>query len=84
MVSSSGVDEVLSVEFGLSISGDEYLKYYRGQVKWVVAISSEGLKVKFPANLLKPYITRNGIDGRFILKYLSNGKAVSLTQLSER
>ena len=68
MVSSTGSEKVLSVEFNLSISGDEYLNYYRGQVKWVVAISNKGLKVKFPANLLKPYITRDGIKAQFILE----------------
>ncbi len=81
MVSYSDTEKVLSVEFSLSISSDEYLNYYRGQVKWVVAISNKGLKVKFPANLLKPYISRNGIKARFILKYLTSGKAVSLTKI---
>jgi hypothetical protein len=81
-MSSFGTDKILSVEFSLSICSDEYLKYYRGQIKWVIAISNKGLKVKFPANLLKPYIARDGIKGRFNLQYLTSGKAVSLTKIS--
>lgn len=76
------VNKFLSVEFYLSISSEEYLKYYRGQVKWVAVTATNGLKVRFPVNLLNPYITRSGVKGRFILKYLTCGKAVSLDKIS--
>lgn len=72
----------LQVEFNLSISADEYLKYYQGHVKWVLATSTRGLKVRFPANLLSQHVTLNGINGYFILKYLSNGKLVSLNKIN--
>ena len=80
MQNSINTAEVQSLVFNLSIGPEEYLKYYSGQVKWVLATSSQGLKVRFPANLLSPHITHNGINGQFILKYLTSGKAISLNK----
>ncbi len=76
-------NQELEVEFKLTISSSEYLKYYQGKVKWVLARSTKGLKVRFPANLLSQFVTLNGINGRFILKYLSSGKLVSLSKIGE-
>ena len=74
--------KVLSLEFRLSISPDEYVRYYRGQVKFVMVTSNSGLKVRFPANLLTPYVSRQGVQGHFILRYLATGKAVSLDKIT--
>lgn len=82
MRGSTPISKIQSVDFYLSISPDEYLKYYRGQVKWVLAISNKGLKVRFPANLLSQHIAREGIKGKFRLKYLSNGKVHSLVKMT--
>lgn len=71
-----------SVTFFLHISADDYLNYYSGQVKWVLARSVDGLKVQFPANLLAPYVSHNGVQGKFVLQYLANGKAVDLSRIS--
>lgn len=75
-------NETLSIDFCLSITPQEYQKYYRGLVKWVLAKSSSGLKIRFPAAMLSAHITHNGINGRFVLEYTIQGKAVSLRQIA--
>jgi lipocalin len=51
--------------FDLSISSDEYLKVYRGEAKFVFATSRDGLKVQFPAGILRRFVTKSGVHGSF-------------------
>jgi Protein of unknown function (DUF2835). len=54
-------------EFDLSISPEEFLDYYRGTARTVVARSHSGQTVQFPAALLRRFIQPNGIQGTFVL-----------------
>ncbi|MGX5173385.1 DUF2835 family protein [Aliikangiella sp. IMCC44653] len=76
---NQGVNEV---RFRLNISAQEYLKYYRGQVHSVLVVSDDGKKVRFPANLLQPYVTKLGICGYFCLRYSNLGKVIELVKLT--
>ncbi|MDQ7048836.1 MAG: DUF2835 family protein [Enterobacterales bacterium] len=67
-----------SATFDLNISAIDLEKYYRGQVQNILVTSDQGLKVKFPANLLQPHVSHFGVKGRFILEYEQQGKAISL------
>jgi len=73
-------DSLRAIVFDLNISREDYLSYYRGQVKWVITKSICGKKVQFPANLLTSHVTHDGIQGRFVLQYLASGKAVKLSK----
>lgn len=64
--------------FSLNIKASELEKYYRGQATSILVTALNGLKIRFPANLILPYVAHNGIHGRFILQYDDNGKAQSL------
>jgi hypothetical protein len=54
-------------EFDLSISPEEFLDYYRGVARHVVALSRCGRTVQFPASLLQRFLTPEGIRGSFVL-----------------
>ena len=71
----------LSLTFDLSLGATEYLKYYQGRAKWVNVRSTSGATVRLPANRLAPFIGHNGIQGRFVLEYLSTGKFVSICRI---
>lgn len=49
----------------LMISADEYQRLYQGVVRDVLAISVDGRRVRFPAMILRPYVTHVGVRGRF-------------------
>lgn len=51
----------------LIISSEELLKLYSGQARDVVAQSTTGQRLRFPAESLKPYVTHNGVHGLFTL-----------------
>lgn len=42
---------------------------YEGVVKDVVARSQDGRRVRFPANILRPFVTHAGIAGRFQIEF---------------
>ena len=70
-----------SVIIELDISSDQYLEWYKGIVRNVVAKSREGLSVQFPAGVLQQFVTPDGIQGVFRLTYDEDNKFVSIEQL---
>ncbi len=53
--------------FSLSISRDDYLRYYQGQAVAVAVTDSQGRSIRFPANALRPHVEHTGIHGSFRL-----------------
>lgn len=53
----------------LSIPADEYIKLYQGQARSVYAHTMDGRSVRFPASILQPFITHEGIYGRFAIEF---------------
>lgn len=68
-------------EFRIDLSSDEYLDYYRGTAKLVLAQLPDGRTVRFPASLLKRYVTSGGIHGRFALTCDEDFKNADLKRL---
>ena len=60
--------------FSLRISSDEYLTYYRGEAKYVLARSYDGRSVKFPASYLRRFISAEGISGEFEIEFDDNNR----------
>lgn len=67
-----------TLSFILSISSQDYLRFYQGTGKTVVTTSVDGRQVQFPAARLRPFVSHNGVHGRFELKFDHNNKFVSL------
>ena len=69
--------------FQLHLSSIQYLEYYRGTAKSVVARATNGQTVQFPASLLQRFVTPDGIHGEFVLMCDDQHKCVSLRRVSE-
>jgi hypothetical protein len=54
-------------EFRLNITEQQYLNYYRGSVRQVIARSTSGATIQFPASLLTKFVTPSGVQGHFRL-----------------
>ena len=52
----------------LKIEAAAYQKMYRGAAQHVVALDVEGRKIQFPAASLRPFVTREGIEGVFVIQ----------------
>ncbi len=66
----------------LVISSDEILKEYQGTVRTVQAYDLKGRSIRFPAAILRPYVTREGIRGRFQLEIDENNKFKDIKRLN--
>ncbi len=67
--------------FNIRLSYDEFLPYYQGRVQNVVAMSHCGQRIQFPAMHLRQYLTRAGINGKFLLT-TQNNKFISIEKLT--
>ena len=53
----------------LNISPERFQAYYQGVVEHVVATASDGRTVKFPARVLRPFLSYQGIQGIFDITF---------------
>ncbi|PCJ19945.1 MAG: hypothetical protein COB04_04995 [Gammaproteobacteria bacterium] len=65
----------------LSISQDEFISWYQGHAKSVVATARDGRSVSFPAKILQPFVTREGICGAFEIRFGKDNKFSSIRRL---
>ena len=70
-----------SMQFGIHIPADEYLKYYRGTARAVYARSNDGRSIQFPANVLQPFVTTEGITGQFVIYFNQNNKFLRIEKV---
>lgn len=65
----------------IALSADEFLRVYQGTANRVLLRSREGKTVSLPAGRLQPFLTHEGIYGRFELNFDAQGKFISLRRL---
>lgn len=58
----------------LKISADEYIKQYRRPGYVVTTRARDGRRVRFPAEILRPFVDHQGIAGVFRIRFGSDGK----------
>jgi len=69
------------MRFSLSISAEKYQLYYQGTARFVRVQTEDGRSLKFPASELTKFVTHDGIQGRFEIKFNNQHKLVSLTKI---
>jgi len=52
----------------LVISQTELERLYSGEARVVVSRDIEGRSIQFPASALRPFVNRDGVRGRFIIR----------------
>lgn len=70
-----------SLIVNLAIPADEFVRIYQGSAKVVIARSIEGKQVKFPADILRPYVLHQGIYGQFKIHFDELHKFKSIEKL---
>ena len=71
-----------SVVVKLAIEADEFLRLYKGSARDVLARATNGQTVRFPANILKPFVAHDGVHGRFKITFNVNGKLIAIDKLN--
>ena len=67
--------------FSVSISAEECLSFYQGEIKQVVVRSTTGLRISIPVQNFLPFVTYSGIQGFFEVAINSSNKIVEFTKL---
>ena len=71
------------IRFRLSLTAAEFLAFYQGAAREVVATALDGRTVRFPAAVLRPYVLHNGVQGVFALRYDDHNKFTELVRISD-
>jgi hypothetical protein len=70
------------VEFELAISREEYLRHYQSQGRLQVVVTAlDGRRVRFPAGILQPFVLHEGVHGRFVIQFDSQGRLCSIDRV---
>ena len=70
------------VSFALNISQDVLLTYYEGAAKSVVAKTLDGRNIQFPANILRQFVTAEGVQGLFEMEFDENNKFLAMRRIA--
>lgn len=71
-----------AVVVALNIPRDEYLRVYQGTARSVLAWDSLGRKISFPVNVLQPFISHEGVQGKFRLDFDDQHRFVAIQRIS--
>lgn len=66
----------------INIPHDEYLLWYQGAAQDVFTTSVDGRSVRFPAKILRPFVSHEGVRGRFQIQFDEQGKFTHIQKLS--
>ncbi len=66
------------IRVALNLPPHRFLAYYEGLVDDVVAKGSDGRRIRFPARVLRPFMTQKGVVGSFFITYDRDRKFVSI------
>ena len=67
--------------FTLHLSAEKYLQFYQGSAKYVVVKTDDGRTLRFPANNLQQFVSKDGINGHFEIVFSDENKIVSFRRL---
>jgi len=69
------------VVLDLNISSEEYLKLYQGRAESVHAMARDGRSIRFPAHILRSFVTREGVRGTFVIHFDCDMKFQSIARI---
>ncbi len=69
------------IHFVLQVSAQQYMEYYSGTVRDVITVACDGRTIRFPANLLRPFVAQDGIHGEFVIEFDRDNKFVAINKL---
>ena len=77
LTETDGVAEQYIVE--LAISKHKLLRFYRGAASQISAVSADGQTILFPVTAIQPFVTHEGVFGRFQLQVNSQGRLLKIS-----
>lgn len=69
------------IQVRLNIPPAVYESYYHGTVREVVAVSVDGRRLRFPANILQSFVLHDGVNGLFEIEFNQDNKFVAIRRI---
>ncbi len=69
------------VVISLAITAEEFQRLYQGAARDVVALDDQRRRIRFPANILVPFVTHSGVRGRFRINFGDDNRFHSIEQI---
>ncbi len=69
------------LKFRLDISRKQALRYYQGKARVVVVTTTIGQKLQFPAEQIRAFVSEDGIQGEFSIRFDNNNKLIGLKRV---
>jgi len=63
------------------IPAEEYQRLYAGAARDVSARTIDGRNIRFPANILRPFVTHSGIAGTFAIYFSDENRFVKIERV---
>lgn len=70
-----------SVIVTINISAEDFLAHYQGTASQVVATTASGQHIKFPSNILQPFVTHHGVRGTFKIEFDAQNRFSAINRL---
>lgn len=71
------------LRFRLNLSSAEFMAYYQGLAASIQTLSLDGRRVRFPASILRPHLSHDGVHGLFALRVDAHHRVVDLRRLGD-
>ncbi|MEH8019160.1 DUF2835 domain-containing protein [Rheinheimera muenzenbergensis] len=69
-------------KFNAVLSTEQCLGYYRGEIKYVLVTTDEGLRIQLHFRHLQPFVDALGLRGRFRLSVTEQGSFQRLEKIN--
>jgi len=69
------------LKFYLNLTREQALRYYQGTARAIAVTTTNGQKLQFPAEHIRPFIGQTGISGYFSIQFDQDNKLIGLKQL---
>ena len=69
-----------SIIVDIVLHSDQLVRVYAGRAAQIIATSTDGRRVRFPANILRPFVAHDGVHGRFEIRIDARGKFHSISR----
>ena len=70
-----------SLVVDINLPREQYMLIYQTYIRQVKTVARNGQTVRFPVNVLQPFVTANGVLGTFRLFFNESNKFTGIEQL---
>jgi len=70
-----------TIRIHVDISRDDLLRWYRGEARHLIARAADGRRISLPVEVLRRFVSEDGLKGWFLLTLDAAHRFVSLRKL---